>query len=129
MTAVPQSSFSHPTLPVTIVGHGTSTGHVRATQVPHGALVVAELKATGTLFTVPANLTLTAAVSIAGAGSGSVTVSAATGGQIAGTSGVLADQAAAVPVVVAGGAGGNAITVSASGAAGVNSVLLVGYVG
>lgn len=124
-----QSSFSHPTLPVTITGHGTSTGQVRAAQVPHGSLVVAELKATGTLYTVPANLTFTGAVSITAGGTGSVTVSAATGGTIAGMSGVASDPGSAVPVVVAGGGSGNAITVSASGNAGVNSVLLVGYVG
>lgn len=121
-------SFSHPTLPVTIVGHGTSTGHVRASQIPHGSLVAAELKSTGTLYTVPANLTLTGAVSITAGGNGTVTVSAATGGTIAGMSGNASDPGSPSPVTVAGGAGGNAITVSASGNAGVNSVLLVGYV-
>ncbi len=124
-----QSSFTHPTLPVTIAGHGSSSSaQVHAAQVPHGSLVVAELKAAGTLFTVPANVTFTGVVSITAGGSGSVTVSAATGGQIAGTSGILNDAGSAVPVTVAGGGSGNAITVAASGNAGVNSVLLVGYV-
>jgi CO dehydrogenase/acetyl-CoA synthase gamma subunit (corrinoid Fe-S protein) len=123
------SSYSHPTQPVTITGHGASTGLVHVGQVPHGSIVAIETKATGTLYTVPANLTFSGVVSISAGGSGSVSVSAATGGQIAGTSGVQGEAMAPTSVTVAGGAGGNAISVSTSGAAGIGSVLLVGYVG
>ena len=97
-----------------------------------GSAVLVELQTpvnNTTLWTVPANKTLYGYIFILG--SGNIAVSAATGGvkaglvQVAGgtTLGTDIDQ---TPVVIAGGAGGNVLTVNVTSGV-CNSVVLFGY--
>jgi len=70
-------------------------------------------------------------VYIQAAGSGSVTVSAASGGTLASESynnGAGGTPPVGVPVQVAGGGGGNAISLATSGNVSIGSVSLIGHV-
>lgn len=96
--------------------------------------IVEELKGTGTLFTVPANKTFYGVLVViaAGAQAGTVTVTDANSVVWADVNG--GDTSPIVPHIIdcqngiAGGSGGNALTVADSGSATVLSVLLAGYV-
>lgn len=120
----------HPSLPIFLSPLSSATAALQ-TQIgnPVGALVAIESQGTtGTLYTVPANKTFTGVVYLAGAGAGAISVSAATGGVLVALGLAAAGSSDAAPVMVAGGASGNAISVATSGSAAIDSVLLVGHV-
>lgn len=131
---VPNAAFSssHPVLPIW-------TAPISATQTAvqaqfgrnEGTLVIIETTTPGALYTVPANKTFTGMVYLQAAGAGSVTVGAATGGTLAAetmTSSVGGSSPVTVPVTVAGGASGNAISLATTGAPSIVTVALVGHV-
>jgi hypothetical protein len=121
----------NPSVPVT-VDPITGTVHVPVDQAS-GAAVVAEAKASGNLYLVPAGKTFTGiAVLLVGTGVGvteikdaSSNVYAAAGGT---TPGVPAIPVIAPTVSVAGGGGGNQLSVALSGSAEVLSAVIAGYV-
>jgi len=123
--------FNHGGVPVSVDQGGGGTSHI-VTGHAAGLAVMAELQGAGTLYTVPVGKTFTGLIYInaAATGAGSVTVSAATGGTVDALafSKALPASASTSAVSIAGGGGGNVITVATSGSAGVNSVTLTGYV-
>lgn len=129
---VPTSAFSaaHPSLPIYLAPLGSNAAAVQA-QLGNAAgnLVIVEAAAAGAMYTVPANKTFVGAVYIQGAGTGTATVSAATGGTLASETFAAGGSAPdAAPVTVAGGAGGNVVSLTTSGNVALTSVALIGHV-
>jgi hypothetical protein len=125
-------AVTHPSLPISVTPQPAGAAVQAQLGSPAGALVTVESQgATGTLYTVPANKVFSGLVFIQAAGSGSVTVSAVSGGTLASESynnGAGGTPAAGVPVTVAGGGGGNAISLATSGNVSIGSVSLIGHV-
>lgn len=96
-----------------------------------GLAVLAEANASGDLYLVPADMTFTGiAILIAGSGSGLVEIEDAsdvTYHSSGGAAGVPA-SIAITPVSVAGGGGGNQLSVELNGSAEVISAVVAGYV-
>lgn len=122
----------HPALPISFA---TLPGGQTAVQVQlgrtEGTLIIAESVTPGALYTVPANRTFSGVAYIQAVGAGTVTVAAATGGTLASettTSSAGGSSPVTVPVTVAGGASGNAISLATTGNPSLITVALVGHV-
>lgn len=111
----------------------THTGGIQLTAglSAFGPVVAAEVQATGTLYTVPAGQTFTGvlALLVGGPSTGSITITAATGGLQLSVSGpgTAVSRWVVVPVTIAGGGGGNALTVAAVSGGNLLSAVLAGY--
>lgn len=132
MSPTPTGAFTpaHPSLPIYLASLTSVSTAVQA-QLGNsaGSLVIIEATSAGTMYTVPANKTFTGSVYIQGAGTGTATVSAATGGTLASeTFGAGGSAPDSVPVTIAGGAGGNVVSLATSGGVSLTTVALIGHV-